>query len=208
MIAYSRTIGERVRSWLGTLASAERGVSALEFALVAPLFLFIVVGGLELGYTSYVKAMLEGEMQRVGRSRTMETASSDEQRAFLQKRVVDAVHTLAPNAEVTFSRKVYRDYTGAMTGKEPFKDANGNGICDAKEVYEDLNNNGVWGDAGIEGSDGGARDIVVFTASIDYERLLSANLLGWTRSAKLQAKTALRNQPFDQQATRPERTCR
>lgn len=99
-------------------------VSATEFALVMPVFLFLVLGGMELGYTTYVKAVLEGEMQRVGRSRTMETASSDEQRALLQKRVTDMVQRLAPNAEVAFSRKVFRDYSGAATGKEFFVDAN------------------------------------------------------------------------------------
>lgn len=182
-------------------------VSATEFALVMPVFLFLVLGGMELGYTTYVKAVLEGEMQRVGRSRTMETASSDEQRALLQKRVTDMVRRLAPNAEVAFSRKVFRDYSGATTGKEFFVDANANGRCDNKEVFEDGNNNGTWDDAGVSDSDGGARDVVVFTATIDYARLPTAGILNWARSGQLKAITALRNQPFDQQLPKPERSC-
>jgi len=207
MIMPGSAVREGLAGTFKAVLSNKQGVSATEFALVAPVFLFLIMGGLELGYTAYVKASLEGEMQRVGRSRTMETASSVEQRELLQKQVTDAVHTLAPDAEVTFTRKVYRDYTGATTGKEPFKDANGNGRCDAKEVYEDTNNSGSWDEAGIADSDGGARDVVVYTASIDYDRLPTVGILGWSRSGKLEAKTALRNQPFDQQAPRQERTC-
>lgn len=172
-----------------------------------PVFLFLVLGGMEIGYTAYVKAVLEGEMQRVGRSRTMETASSNEQRALLENRVLDMVRRLAPTANVSFSRKVFRDYAGATTGKEFFVDANGNGRCDNKEVFEDGNNNGTWDEAGVNDSDGGARDVVVFTAAIDYDRLPTTGVLNWTRTGKLEARTALRNQPFDQQLPKPERTC-
>lgn len=197
------TIARQIRA----TAADSRGVSATEFALVAPVLLFLVMGGLELGYTAYVKAVLEGEMQRVGRSRTMETASTEQQREMLEKQVTSMVQVLAPGAQVAFSRKVFRDYTGASSGKEPFKDANGNGRCDAKEVYDDLNNSGSWDATGTENSDGGARDVVVFTAAIAYDRLPTAGILDWTRSGKLEAKTALRNQPFDQQAPHPERSC-
>lgn len=197
----------RFRNTRTSLRRNQRGVSATEFALVCPIFLFLIMGGFELGYTSYVKAILEGEMQRVGRSRTMETASSDQQRTLLESQVTGMVRTLAPEAKLTFDRKVYRDYTGATTGKERWKDANGNGRCDAQEVYEDANNNGQWDDAAIADNDGGARDVVVFTASVDYNSLPTAGILGWARSNKLQARTALRNQPFDQQASAPEKTC-
>ena len=198
------------RAWpaIRSLLRDRRGVSATEFALVAPVFLFMLMGGLELGYTSYVKATLEGELQRVSRSRTMETASSDQQRALLEGQVSDMVHLLAPAARISFTRKVFRDYTGATTGMEPFKDANGNGRCDAKEVYEDVNNNDKWDTAGVADSDGGARDVVVFTASVDYDSLPTAGILKWARSNTIRAQTALRNQPFDQQAPLPERTCK
>jgi Flp pilus assembly protein TadG len=208
MTASAAPAGPRARHPIRSLLRDHRGVSATEFALVAPVFLVMLMGGLELGYTSYVKATLEGELQRVGRSRTMETASSDQQRALLEAQVSDTVRLLAPTARVSFTRKVFRDYTGATTGMEPFKDANGNGRCDAKEVYEDVNNNDKWDKAGVADSDGGARDVVVFTATVDYDSLPTAGILSWARSNTIQAQTALRNQPFDQQAPLPERTCK
>lgn len=200
MTARVAAIGRRLRD--------ARGVSAVEFALIAPVFLFVIMGGLEIGYGAYIQAVMEGEMQSAARARTMETATTQEQRDLVETRVRAAVHNLAPGATVTFKRTAYRDYAGATSGKEPFKDANGNGRCDANEVYEDLNNNGTWDATGAADNDGGARDVVMYVATVDYDLLPTGGLLNWGRSGKLQARTAMRNQPFDQQAPVTERVCK
>lgn len=184
------------------------GAIAIEFAFAAPVLLILICGGLELGYAAYVQAVLEGEMQRASRSRTLETAGDSAQRALIENRVRDMVHQLAPTATVTFSRRAFRDYAEVDAPFEPFNDINANGSCDFPETYEDLNNNGRWDEQGrSEESDGNARDVVVYTATVHHARLLPIAINPLLQERPITARTALRNQPFDQQSAVIERTC-
>ena len=75
-------------------------------------------------------------------------------------------------------------------------------------MYLDANNSGAWDlDSGTSNSDGGATDIVIYTATVDYNRLPLGRLLPWAPTGQLTAKTALRNQPFDKQGSIVERSC-
>lgn len=184
-----------------------QGSTIVEFALVAPFLLLVLTGGLQLGYIVYVKAALEGEMQKASRDRTLESAGSSTQRTLLENRLRDAVRRVAPKANVVFTRKAYRDYSNVASYEE-FNDTNNNGRCDPKEVYLDANNSGMWDlDSGTSNSDGGATDIVIYTATVDYNRLPLGRLLPWAPTGQLTAKTALRNQPFDKQGSIVERSC-
>ena len=186
-----------------------RGAAIVEFAFVAPVLLTLIFGGLDLGYGAYVKAILEGEMQKASRDRTLESAESDATRKYLEDRVLIAVRRLAPEAKVEFTRKAYRDYTNVVSIHEEFNDASENGKCDPGEFYLDANNNGIWDiNGGILGSDGSAKDVVLYTATLNYDQLPFGSILPWRRGAKITARTALRNQPFDKQASSIERSCR
>jgi len=184
------------------------GAIAVEFALAAPVLLILICSGLELGYAAYLRAVIEGEMQRASRSRTLETASDLTQRALIENRVRDMVHQLAPAATVDFTRRAFRDYAEVEAPFEPFHDINANGRCDFPETYEDLNNNGHWDEQGVSAdSDGNARDVVVYTAIVHHARLLPIAINPLRQERPITAKTAFRNQPFDQQASVIERTC-
>ncbi|MBB3475365.1 TadE/TadG family type IV pilus assembly protein [Sphingomonas sp. BK345] len=182
--------------------------TAIEFALAAPVLLILVTGGLELGYDAYVRTVVEGEMQRASRSRTLETAGDAAQRAFIENRVRDTVHQLAPTASVTFTRRSFRDYAEVDAPFEPFNDVNANGVCDAHETYQDLNNNGRWDErGGNDESDGNARDVVVYTATVHHARLMPIAINPLRRERPIVARTAFRNQPYDQQTAVIERSC-
>jgi Flp pilus assembly protein TadG len=179
----------------------QSGASAVEFALIAPVFMVVLMGAFDIGHTQYAQSILHGEMTKAGRSSTFETGSGATRQAILDKQVSSAVKKISRQATVTFTRKAFNSYSRAQNPGEPFKDSNLNGICNAGEAFEDSNRNGVWdSDAGVNGQ-GGAKDVVLYTATVTYPRLFPmAKLLGWPGTVTLSAATTLRNQPFDDQA--------
>lgn len=109
------------------------------------------------------------------------------------------VGLVVPNANVTFNRKAYSNFSNVGM-PEDFTDVNGNGQCNAGEPFEDANGNGIWDqDRGANGM-GGARDAVLYTVTVTYRRPFPmATLIGLPRDVTSVAKTVLRNQPYDSQ---------
>lgn len=185
-----------------------RGVTLVEFALVAPLLLLILMGGLEIGHRAYLVALLRGEVNKAGRDLTLEDAQAPTRRAEIENRVRTAMVPLTAAGQIAFFRTAYRDYANVATTAEDFIDANHDGRCNANEVFSDTNGNGIWdADGGRVGDGGGAKDVVVFRADLTYDRLPLGRLLGLPRQTTISATTYLRNQPFDNQAPVAERTC-
>jgi Flp pilus assembly protein TadG len=179
------------------LGRDERGVSAVEFALLAPLFFLFLFGIFDITYQFYGKAVLNGAVEEAGRMATIEANSSDP--SALDAAVRAQVNRANKNAVLTFSRKSYKDFTDVGMGEE-FTDDNGNGVRDDTECYEDANNNAAWdNDRGAAGN-GGAKDVVVYTVSMTYNRIFPMwKMLGQPQSKTITTQTILRNQPFDEQ---------
>ncbi|WP_447729045.1 hypothetical protein [Sphingomonas koreensis] len=92
--------------------------------------------------------------------------------------------------------------------------SNNNGTCDGPvgstpgEPYEDTNGNNRWDSSGGNLSQGGAKDAVLYTASISYPRFFPFyNLVGGARTTKVTASTILRNQPYGDQGVPTVRNC-
>lgn len=182
----------------------EQGAALVEFAIVLPVLLALLLGALDAGYQLYTRSVLQGEMQKAGRDSTLET--SPNRTSIIDDRVTAAVKKVAPNAELFFSRKSYRTFSDAAAAQaEEYTDTNDNGTCDNGEPFEDANNNGRWDDDGGNDGQGGAKDAVVYTATVDYPRLFPlARLIGLPPTVEISATTVLRNQPYtDQDETEP-----
>lgn len=179
------------------MAKCTRGATIVEFALVAPLFLMMLFAVFDTGMKVYASSVLQGAMQRVGRDFSMEDAYS--RSTQLENLVKSEVGTVVPGAQFTFTRNSYFDFAD-IGQAEKFDDINLDGQCNANEPFEDANANGHWDtDRGRSGN-GGARDAVVFTATVTYRRLLPLGaLMGWSATEELRAVTVLRNQPYDEQ---------
>lgn len=181
------------------------GVSIVEFALLAPVLLTMLMGLLDLAYNMYTAQMLQGAIQKAARESTIEGASGRE--SAINASVTSAVHAIAPNAILTFNRQSYSSFAAAGRPEE-YVDQNANGTCDNGELFEDANGNGTWDtDTGTAGF-GGARDAVVYSVSVTYERPFPVFALipGQTSTYTLNTRTILRNQPFGAQEQRPAPT--
>lgn len=183
----------------GNLKNDQSGVTLVEFAFVAPVLFVLLMGTLDLGHQLYTRAVLAGEMQKAGRDSSLETGTA--QATALDTKVRTAVQNVAQNATVSFTRNSFRDFSDASASEpENWTDTNADGTCNAGEPYEDANNNNVWDADGGNDGQGGAKDAVVYTATVSYPRLFPmAGLAGLPDTVTLEATTVLRNQPYSDQ---------
>lgn len=183
-------------------------MTAVEFALVAPVLIVMVMGLFDVAHTQYTSSMLNGAMQKAGRDLTLENANS--QQVNIDARVREQVATVMPDgATVTVEKVSHFDFADVGEPEE-FTDQNGDNICNNNEPYIDHNNNGRWdADRGKDGI-GGARDVVLYTTTVSYPRLFPMyGLVGLPQNVVLSSSTVLRNQPFDEQNDRvtTQRNC-
>ncbi|MCG6120806.1 MAG: pilus assembly protein [Blastomonas sp.] len=181
------------------LGRDRRGVSATEFGLIAPTFIMLLLGVFDMGYNVYASAILDGAVQKAGRDSALETGPNAV--ATLDAKVKENLGPIGNGADFTYERRNYRDF--AKVGlPEDFEDKNGNGARDAGECFTDENANGTWdADLGKDGV-GGARDVVLYTVRMNYQRKFPLyNLIGMSGNATIASATVLRNQPYADQAS-------
>lgn len=175
----------------------ERGIAAVEFALVAPVFVLAMLGFFDLCYQSYVRSALVGATQSVARATTLENGATTA--ATNDQNVRELVQKVAPQAVLTFSRRSvsrFRDAEG-----EPFTDANDDGVRQAGECYDDVNGNAQWDSDVSQSGSGGADDIVIYRVRATFPRLMPlAGFLGWPNAEVDSTQTIMKNQPWASQA--------
>ena len=184
----------------------ERGIAAVEFALTAPLFLLLLMGIFDFCWQMYAQQVLQGAVAKAGRDSTLERYASDQ--SGLDNLVRKQVLNVFVNADVSFTRKAYDSFDQVGT-EERYTDSNNNGRYDAGECFDDFNKNGSWdADRGRNGN-GNADDVVLYTASMKFKRVLPVwKMLGQSQETTLSSSTVLRNQPFASGVDSPQDTCR
>ena len=185
------------------LARDARGVTAVEFALVAPVMLMTIMGLFDMGHAQYTRALLEGAIDKASRAATVEGSST----TSIDARVTTVVKQIAPSATLTFNRTTYSDFSDVGM-PEDFDDVDKDGTCDNGEPFEDANGNGTYAlDRGKTGN-GGARDAVLYTVSVSYKRILPiGRLIGQSDTMKMSVTSVLRNQPYGIQAFTETKNC-
>ena len=204
---------------LRKLRGDARGATMIEFAIITPVMLTLIMGLGELTYQGYMQSMLTGAVQKAGRDSTIQGNGS--QTTQLDAVVITQLSQLRsgwtqncsatpPATAPTYcsTRKSYANFINV--GPEPYTDSNGNGQYDAAtECFTDLNGNGSWdADPGTTGQ-GGANDVTVYSITVTYPRLFPVfGLIGMTKAATLTGSTTLKNQPYaTQNAYTPVQIC-
>ena len=187
----------------------QRGATIIEFAIISGPMLLLLMGGLELGYDSYVRSTMQGALNDAARTAAVEFPIINVPGSTVEEQVEnlieEQVHNVAPNATITVTQKSYFDFSSIGDPEKLMTDNNGNGQFDAADgdCYEDANGNGSYDtDAGKTGN-GGADDVVLYTAHVSAPRILPLDgfLPGVGPTIEYSLQTAVRNQPYDQQAT-------
>lgn len=189
---------------LRRLARDQRGVTVIEFAIIAPVMTLSMMGLGDLLHQSYVQSVLNGAIQKAGRDSTVQDADT----SSIDNKIMAVVRSVAKDATSTSSRRSFTNFV--RVGPEPFTDqAPFNGIREAGECFDDINDNGRW-DADPSGSgQGGASDVTLYEITVSYTRPFPVTrMLGGVATQTISAHTVLKNQPFASQAiSTPETIC-
>lgn len=184
------------------ICNDESGATLVEFAIILPTFMLLLFGVMDFGFNSYVRSVVAGAVQEAARDSSLEGAAVDGATDLIDDRLENSVRTLLPNLPedgITIERLSYFSFAD-VNRPEAFTDADGNGECDNGELFEDENGNGNWDpDVGEEGL-GGARDVVLYTIDVEYDRLFPIyKLINASEKVTISASTVLQNQPYAQQ---------
>ena len=179
-----------------SLCRHDGGATAVEFALILPVLLLFVVGGIEIAIVIFIGASIE--LAVLEASRFGITGGSVEG-ATREERVLDVVEAktygLLDMNEVAMDTLVYESFDD-IGDPEPFTDANGNAAYDAGETFGDVNGNGEWdADMGAAGL-GGPGAVVVYRLTYDWGIItpFMRRVLG--ESVRHVSAVAVKNEPY------------
>jgi TadE-like protein len=145
----SKSLLPRVRQKLHQLRFDTKGVAALEFAIVAPIFISILTYGIEISYQSAVRIVLESTLSNAARE-SVTGNIAEEMRALnltreqvLRRRVqskLSLFSTLQLSTRAADTNPVFRLIPTSSLRRgggfvnigqgEPLQDLNGNNACD------------------------------------------------------------------------------
>lgn len=194
-------------TFIRRLSSDQDGIATVEFGLIASVFCMMLLGAFDLSHSVYVRSVIEGEMQTAARSSALQSGNAQTQRDLVDSMVRTQMLELNNKAQITFSRRYYRSFTQALNAQHemdinsaiPAK--NNDGVCETGETYADTNNNSSYDLDGGDAGQGGAQDIVVYSATMSYPRMFPmAGLMGWDPNLAIKATTVLQNQPYNAQS--------
>jgi Flp pilus assembly protein TadG len=189
-------------SLLRCLFGDRSGVTLVEFAIVGPVLILMIMGLFDISHSQYTSSVLQGALQKAGRDLTLQNGASNQ--TAIDNFMIGQVKAVMPNnAQVTVEKESFFDFSDVGRAEQIVNDANNNGVCNTGETYIDANNSGSWNASRGRSGLGGARDVVLYTATVTYPRLFPmAGLAGLPSDVTLKSSTVLRNQPFNTQAGR------
>lgn len=200
----------RPRTFIRRLAGDRRGVTAVEFGIIALPLSMLLMGGFDLSHQAYIRSVMQGALTDAARRASVQdpqfAASGSTTEERVTNSIKDQLEAITPGATITVTESNFYDFSGIGNPEKLMTDINANGEYDAadKDCFSDLNENGKYDtDTGRDGV-GGANDVAFYKADIDMPRLFPvARLLGFSPNYQMSVATAVRNQPFGTQKTPP-----
>jgi Flp pilus assembly pilin Flp len=175
----------------------DRGMTAVEFAMLVPVLLLFVLGTLEFSLIMFTSAVMESATTNTARlGKTGYAPSGTSREDLIVESIGDRTAGLLDPTKIVITTKVYASFTN-VGDPEPYTDSNGNGVYNLGEPYSDSNGNGQWdadmGSAGL----GDAGDVVLYTISYPWRIMtpVMSTILGSTYN--ITVRTVVRNEPFN-----------
>lgn len=173
------------------------GSMIVEFALLAPVFFYIMFAIIEIFAFMLSEGILESAVRQAARSGlTGYNPAGVSRENYIKQQVEDKVFFINPD-NLNFETQIYSSFAN-IDKPEPFTDTNKDSYYDIGEPYTDINANGQWDeDMGKSGS-GGAGDIVVYKLSYTWHFMTPfiGQLLSKTGTMDIVANAVVKNEPF------------
>ena len=178
---------------LRRLRRDSKAVTIVEFAMVAPVMLLLLLGLFDLGYRAYASSVLQGALHDAARMATVGGYSL----AQIDARAKTRLSNFATRSTVTTATASYYEFSGVSQPEKIVGDTAPTNSYNPGDCFEDVNgNNGYDTDRGRSGT-GNADDIVRYRVTINFTRIFPLGyLLGWPPTQSLSSETVLRNQPY------------
>ena len=122
------------------------GATAVEFAIILPLLLLFIVGGIELAVILFIGSSIELAVMEASRYGITGSEAGVSREEKVLEIVADRTYGLLDMDQVKVQTLVYQSFAN-IGEPEPFTDQNGNHSYQAGEPFNDVNGNGTW-DAG------------------------------------------------------------
>jgi Flp pilus assembly protein TadG len=191
-------------SALKRLKRSQSGVTVVEFAVVAPVFLTLMMGTFDVAHTLYIRSVLQGEVYKAARDSSAAAGQRGSRQTQIDDKLRAQIRKLLPadaiiDGPTRANFETYQD-AGTFVLAEPFTDSNGDGECNNGELYQDRNSNGQYDDrsgsyVGTEKDQGGARDVVRYSVKVTYDGFFP--LPARIGEREILAESVIVNQPFD-----------
>ena len=184
------------------------GATAVEFAILAMPLMTVLLGCFDLGYQAYLRSVVQGALNDVARTASLEAPDLACDGPTLVAQVQCAIKrrsdVVATNATYEVEIKNYFDFAGIGRSEKLVTDYNKNGKYDTGDCFVDLNENGIFdADAGREGV-GGADDVAFYQVTVRMPRLFPIHyFVSASPDYAISGETAIRNQPYARQKTPP-----
>lgn len=182
------------------LMTCRRGATALEFALISPIIIFMMLGTIELGVIMYLQNVMESATSNSSRlGKTGYTANNASRQQTILNDLNSRLGNLINTDLVTFSTLSYASFNQIGTA-EQYEDTNANGSHDVGEPFTDSNGNNQWDeDMGTQGF-GNAGDVVVYTVSYGWPIMtpFMSQVLGTNGVYTISSRSVVRNEPYNQ----------
>lgn len=183
---------------LRALLRADDGVSAIEFAIVAPVLVMLVFAIIEFSLIMVVYNVMESATSissRLGKTGFVVAGQTREQ--TILNSIKDRAGNLIKGDMLTVTSKFYKQFD-QINDPEPYIDANGNGNYDNGENYTDVNGNAQWdADMGASGY-GSANDVVVYSVSYPWPIAtpIIRELVGSDGAYTITTHAVVKNEPY------------
>ena len=180
-----------------SLFACQRGIAALEFAFVMPIFVLILMGIIEFSLIMFTSAVMESATNNTARlGKTGYTDSNMTREQLIINNIKSRTHGLLDPAKITIHSEVYASFSKVNQPEPCISPTHPPCGGTAGTNYVDVNGNGQWdADMGAAGQ-GNAGDVVVYTASYPWPIFTPGIQLMLGRTFTISSRTVVKNEPF------------
>lgn len=179
-----------------------RGATLVEFGFVALPLCVVIMGIADMGYQSYLNAVIKGVLDRAARAASVGSMNSSQIDTFINTEMSAIV---SKKATITTVKKSYYNFSRIGKPEKILIDTAPIGTYNSGDCFEDVNNNGTYDTDTGASNLGGADDVVYYQVTVSMPRLFPmAKLLGWPDTQSATSSAIMRNQPWANQSTPPK----
>lgn len=173
---------------------SENGSALVEFALIFPTLLLLLIAFFEFAFLAFIDLALESAASDAARFGALGQSVAGTTREDEVRRLInDGTFNMLDEERLTIETLVYPSFED-IEQPEPFDDTNGDGVYNTGEPYTDINGNGQWDpDMGAVGL-GGPDDVVIYRITYNWSAItpMMEPVLG---SVTLHTTVPVRNEP-------------